>query len=290
MPTNIIGVKSVMGLAVLPNVMANTAESSLAVNTYRVSRRRRIGIAKDNLKLWLKDHPILERFVYSLYLAVLLPFFVLVYTAAGIAIAIEWVANQIKLGVKRWRERHLLKPEEVARRKREREARYAVRDMPRKRKRRLTLGERKVAIRDELEVEPGVATVPDPGNYRVVGAKKKRKLVYGCTATETGQLTIDQLGKSHFWRFPFEIREMIWKYAVGGHHIHIVRRRGRLGNVYCPADDPTDPLWRHLCLETRDEHGFYKPTAWPVDVRPLSLLLSCRQMYSTSPCHTSYSC
>lgn len=74
---------------------------------------------------------------------------------------------------------------------------------------------------------------------------------------------------------PFEIRSMIWKYAVGGNHIHIVKKRGRLGNVYCSAKNPEDPVRRDLCVG-RDGRGFYKPSAWPVDLRPLSLILSCR--------------
>ncbi|KAJ4295176.1 hypothetical protein N0V90_007186 [Kalmusia sp. IMI 367209] len=93
------------------------------------------------------------------------------------------------------------------------------------------------------------------------------------------QKTVDQLGACELWRFPFEVRELIWKNVIGGNHIHIMKKRGRLGSVYCPAKDPKDPAHRDFCIR-RDEKGFYMPTAWPMDMRPLALLLTCRQIYS----------
>jgi hypothetical protein len=91
------------------------------------------------------------------------------------------------------------------------------------------------------------------------------------------QRTVDQLQACKIWRFPFEVREQIWKYAVGGNHVHIVKRRQRWGSVYCPAKDPTDPIHRDLCTR-RDDDGYCLTSAWPRDMRPLALLVSCRQM------------
>jgi len=268
--------------------MAFLYSSAPTPSTYRpptVPLRRRLHDAKEAFKCWLQRYPLLERFAYLCYLIILLPFFGVVSGGVGLIIAGEWVVKQAKWCAKRWRERNLLTPEELSSRKRARAARDAVREFPRKRNRRLTMGERRVAIRDELEAAPESWPLFTAGGH-MRRTLMNSKRVYGGKATVFEQLTADQLGKSHFWRFPFEVREKIWRYAVGGHHIHIVRRRGRLGNVYCPADDPTDPLRRDLCLETRDEHGFHRPTAWPQDIRPLSLLLSCRQMYNPNCFHT----
>jgi hypothetical protein len=244
---------------------------------YKPTLKERLRYFKEIFRSWLQRHPLLAKFIYLCYLILVLPFYGLLVGVTGVVIACEWVGERAKWCAKTWRERNLMKPDEIARRRKEREARYAVREFPRQRKRRLTMGERKVAIRDDVEPAPQkqiVMTSEGTGTR----TKKKAKRGYAGMATVVQQRTVDQLGKSHLWRFPFEVREKIWQYAVGGHHIHIVRRRGRLGNVYCPADDPTDPMRRDLCLDTRDEHGFYKPTAWPRDVRPLSLLLSCRQV------------
>lgn len=91
------------------------------------------------------------------------------------------------------------------------------------------------------------------------------------------QRTVDQLASCEFWKLPFEVREVIWKYAVGGNHVHVVKGRGRWTSVYCPAKDPTDPVHRDFCVR-RDDAGFYVKSAWPRDMRPLALLVSCRQM------------
>lgn len=92
-----------------------------------------------------------------------------------------------------------------------------------------------------------------------------------------GQKTVDQLGKCDFWKLPFEVREKIWKYAVGGNHVHVLKRRRRWGSVYCPAQDPADPTHRDFCTR-REGDGCHVVSAWPVDMKPLALLVSCRQM------------
>lgn len=86
------------------------------------------------------------------------------------------------------------------------------------------------------------------------------------------QKTIDQLDTCQFWRLPPDVRERIWRYAVGNGYVHIVRRKHRLRSVYCPAKNPTDPLRRDLCLSNRDGQGYHVPAAWPPHDRSLSLL------------------
>lgn len=242
------------------------------------SLKTRLRDAKRSFSSWLKGHPHIETVFSAFSVLVLIPTIGFLYVVWGVLVCIKWVYEQFKRGVRKWHERHLLKPEEIARRKGMRRLRDGVRDLPERRKRRLTLGERRADMEDKLETEQEPHAEPTAEEQRK-HSKKTRRRYPGGVSGSVEQITIDQLGKSVFWRLPFEVREEIWKYAVGYHHIHIVHRRGRLGNVYCPADDPTDPLRRDLCLETRDEQGFYRPTAWPRDMRPLSLLLSCRQMY-----------
>ncbi|CAI6325313.1 unnamed protein product [Periconia digitata] len=95
------------------------------------------------------------------------------------------------------------------------------------------------------------------------------------------QTTIDQMKTCQLWRLPPEIRALIWMFVVGGGHVHIVRTQKRLVGVYCPAKDPTDPLHKDLCVSKMDKYDYYHdPSPWPMDRRPLSLLLTCRQIYS----------
>ncbi|KAF1969540.1 hypothetical protein BU23DRAFT_601496 [Bimuria novae-zelandiae CBS 107.79] len=194
-------------------------------------------------------HPIVE---IALHLLILPPVLVLFYAAA----AVDWIFEACQVVPANEPGVDLLKEHEIRRRVKKRGIRDSVKELPLVRHRALTLRSGQVDCDDGLKEK-----VPDRGGKRV------------------DQRTVDQLGTCALWRFPLEVRECIWKYVVSGNHIHIVKRRGRLGNVYCSAQDPTDPVHRDFCARS-DEQGFYVPSAWPRDRRPLALLVSCRQIYS----------
>ncbi|KAF2493187.1 hypothetical protein BU16DRAFT_563365 [Lophium mytilinum] len=92
-------------------------------------------------------------------------------------------------------------------------------------------------------------------------------------------VTVDQLGKSGLWKLPFELRTTIWKYALGGNYIHILKKRGRLGHAYCPAKHPeVFPRVDRCSYPMKD--GFSVTTAFPFRQKPLGLISTCRQIYS----------
>ncbi|KAF2812495.1 uncharacterized protein BDZ99DRAFT_569164 [Mytilinidion resinicola] len=92
-------------------------------------------------------------------------------------------------------------------------------------------------------------------------------------------VTIDQLEKSGLWKLPFELRTTIWKYALGGNYIHILKKRGRLGHAYCPAEHPEEFARVDKCSYPLKD-GFSVSTAFPFRTKPLGLISSCRQIYS----------
>lgn len=168
----------------------------------------------------------------------------------------DWLYDQFHETVYEIEEprRELLTEEEIAKRAAKRRERGAAKALPLVRPRALTLLSRGGTI--------------DFENLKVGSGKGKK---------QPKQSTIDRLGYCDFWRLPFEVRELIWKYTIGGNHVHIVKWRGRLGSVYCPAEHPTDPIRRDLCTRM-GKQGVYEKSAWPRDTRPLALLVSCRQM------------
>jgi hypothetical protein len=196
-------------------------------------------------------HPNVE---IVLFLLVILPLLMQCYLVGVFVVAWEegvWAMEKLR----RWWSqpgRTLLREREIAKRKKMRLVRDEVEALPKMRPRALTLRSdgRSPAFKEESRSHDG---------------------------SHVRQRTVDQLEACELWRFPFEVREQIWKYAVGGNHVHIVKRRQRWGSVYCPAKDPTDPVHRDLCTR-RDEDGYHVTSAWPRDMRPLALLVSCRQM------------
>ncbi|KAF2449622.1 hypothetical protein P171DRAFT_440108 [Karstenula rhodostoma CBS 690.94] len=178
----------------------------------------------------------------------LLSFFPVFYILGVFVVAGEEFVEAI--GKLRWRlsqpRRHLLSETEVAKRRETKLKRDEVKALPKMRPRALTLrsDDGTPALKDELRTHD---------------------------RSRVKQNTVDQLGACDLWRFPFEVRETIWKYAVGGNHVHIVKRRQRWGSVYCPAKDPTDPVHRDFCTR-RDEDGYHVMSAWPTDTKPLALL------------------
>ncbi|OCK84925.1 hypothetical protein K432DRAFT_439645 [Lepidopterella palustris CBS 459.81] len=112
--------------------------------------------------------------------------------------------------------------------------------------------------------------VPDP--EPPMRASKREKLVQ--------QVTIDQLESCTLFKLPLELRTIIWTYTLGGNHIHILKKRRRLGNTYCPSEDAEQVGRRDMCVLSKDERGFCRSTAYPEKAWPLALISSCRQIYS----------
>lgn len=222
---------------------------------------------KEKVGDWGERHEELLTILWDILVSpVVLVLYILIYVAPRFS----WLRTkydnitQQPIKILRWQERK----ERAERRKR----RYAGEPLPKIRPRTLTLGSPGLESKDN----PVVAK-PQRAPKRVRRRMWDRRSV-NARPSILGRFTVDQLGKCEFYKLPFEIRELVWKYIIGYHHIHIVKRKGKLGNIYCPVEDPIDPDRRDVCLLSRDMDGFYRPTAWPMDIRPLSLIASCRQM------------
>lgn len=208
--------------------------------------------SKSRISDYLRAHTHVETVVLVLGL---LPLALLLYIMGAFVVVVEECVEVLARLRWWWSQprRHLLKAEEIRKRRETRVlGRDEVKALPKTRPRALTL--RSDGISPAFEQQPG---------SRVQNRVRQR--------------TVDQLQACSLWRFPFEVREVIFKYAVGGNHVHIVKGRGRWGSVYCPAKDPIDPAHRDFCVR-RDDDGYYAKSAWPKDMKPLALLVSCRQM------------
>ncbi|KAF2193748.1 hypothetical protein K469DRAFT_745230 [Zopfia rhizophila CBS 207.26] len=234
------------------------------------------------IRRWFREH---KRIKNALIIIVCCPVIVLLNIYVYVERCINWILMKYhrKFVVPAlYPPRNLLSEKEIEERRKKREERNLVKPLPAKRPRALTLGgdemEKTLETEAMLRTDAVEMNRPPTEAEKKKGQKKSRHLVQSETVVR--QTTVDQLSKCDFWKLPFEIREQIWKYAVGGHHIHILKRKGRLGNAYCPATDSTDPDRRDFCCLPKDENGFTVPTAWPRDTRPLGLMMSCRQIYS----------
>ncbi|ORX95150.1 hypothetical protein BCR34DRAFT_200571 [Clohesyomyces aquaticus] len=173
--------------------------------------------------------------------------------------------------------RELLKPREINERIHVRKRRDEIKALGPVRRRVLTLGS------NDSEVGAGIGELcPSPEQNGSMRPKKwwVKNTAKSCINEVIQQSIFDQLGGCKLYKLPYEVRKIIWHYAVGSNFIHIVRKKGRLGSVCCPAEDPTGKDRRDICLLSRDYYGRYVPTAWPNDIRLLSLITSCRQIYS----------
>lgn len=186
--------------------------------------------------------------------------------------AIQFIADQYD---KRFVQppRELLSPKQIIERTNKRNERDSIKTLPARRARRLTIG----SIAEKKREECAPEKRPKKNRWR--------RHQPSAPLVSIEQSTINQVGFCDFYKLPYEIREVIWQYAIGDHHIHIVRRKGRLGNIYCPSTDPLDIDRRDICCEPRDKKGMYRATAWPMRIQPMSLIGSCRQIYSESIDH-----
>lgn len=225
------------------------------------------------IRVWIYIRPLLRRMVESTVLLIIWPIIALLWALSLIIEGLIQMHFAIRLDlVNYWRYRHLLTDQEIARRREQRIVRNSVKRLPRMRPRALTLSrEDVVPVNVSVDGTMPLLVSPVPLTFNhghVPGIQVPRVLV-------------DQLGHCTLWKLPLEVREVIWKYAVGNNDIHIVPRKGRLGNVYCPRGSGDNCDWerRDLCTYKRDKENFWLPTAWPRDARPLALLMTCRQMY-----------
>ena len=109
--------------------------------------------------------------------------------------------------------------------------------------------------------------------------RKPRSLKSNKVALE--QETCDQK-QSALFTLPFELREIIWKFALGAMTIHLQNSDGRLGHVKCI--DQTGERWGlgdHHCW-----YGGYTNIGarlsyerCPAYGRHLGLLMTCHRMY-----------
>ncbi|KAF2735276.1 hypothetical protein EJ04DRAFT_511840 [Polyplosphaeria fusca] len=196
----------------------------------------------------------------------------ILFVAESPAKVVKWLMEYPMERVRKQKER--VKREKADERAANLVARDGVKPLPRVRNRGLTLGSTE-------SQSPLQASGPDVFEVSPEKSRRRRKRAMVQEGMkEISQRTIEQTGTSALFNLPYEVRDLIWTYAVGGHDIHIVRRRGRLGNVYCAAEHPLPPDFRDLCCLSRDQEGYYLPTAWPRDLKPLGLALTCRQIYS----------
>jgi hypothetical protein len=96
------------------------------------------------------------------------------------------------------------------------------------------------------------------------------------------QETWDQK-QSILFTLPFELREIIWRFALGGRIIHLQNIDGRLGKVKCI--EPTGEIW-----DLGDHHCWYRgctnigarlsyERCPAYSGRYLGLLMTCHRMY-----------
>ncbi|KAJ5808859.1 hypothetical protein N7474_010128 [Penicillium riverlandense] len=95
------------------------------------------------------------------------------------------------------------------------------------------------------------------------------------------QRTYDQSQSLFLNRLSSDIRLIIYEYVLappGDQVLHVAAISGRLYGIRCYETDPTRPAWKHKCWESSDliqDHPRY-----PKSSKFLSLLYSCRQIYS----------
>ncbi|ORY15420.1 hypothetical protein BCR34DRAFT_585068 [Clohesyomyces aquaticus] len=107
--------------------------------------------------------------------------------------------------------------------------------------------------------------------------------------------TIDQSERSRLMQLPLELRQMIWRHALGDRTMHIILKPHKVGHMVCKAPDPDDNgcqlgynahgLYRECCWGTVDFANMWSPTSGadePTDGDITPLLRTCRQIYSES--------
>ena len=230
------------------------------------------GTYERRVRFWTDKHAIIGPPIYWTLICVGVPVFIGLYTLEIFVAVIETGFQKLRKKFSEQSSKEVYILDKYENLKRRRQANNAVRPLSSVRPRTLTI------------LSSNVGNGPDVVNQeegRLESTTKTRSNMqnrHTFARQSIHQTTIDQFGVCTLYRLPFEIRQMIWQYSIGRNHIHIVRRRRRLGHVVCPASDPTDPNRRDLCSLTLDPERFYVPTAWPLDSRLLSLIRSCRQM------------
>jgi len=90
---------------------------------------------------------------------------------------------------------------------------------------------------------------------------------------------IDSQGTSPFLtKLPLELRQKIYRYALGDQLIHILLTPRRISHITCAGLTPTD--LERACCPSVLHRGITQPTTIPHSEINASLLRTCRQIYS----------
>jgi hypothetical protein len=91
--------------------------------------------------------------------------------------------------------------------------------------------------------------------------------------------TIDSWGTSPFLtKLPLELRQKIYRYALGDHLIHILLTPGRITHIRCTS--PTPPDLERTCCPSVLNHVTTQLTLIPPSEITALLLRTCRQIYT----------
>ena len=98
-------------------------------------------------------------------------------------------------------------------------------------------------------------------------------------ADGTGQESLEQM-QSRFFKLPAELREMIYKMALGGSNYHLRYVFGRLYRTRFETASSVDQRWLSGDAGIDSHTSMYTPyyVKPPTAERPLALLLTCRKM------------
>jgi hypothetical protein len=101
--------------------------------------------------------------------------------------------------------------------------------------------------------------------------------------------TVDQ-SQSRLMQLPLELRQMIWRAALGDTTIHVILKERKLGHLRCKARSALScplgyngTLSRECCWGTVDSANIWAPKSGvnePTDGDMLPLLQTCRQMWA----------
>ncbi|KAJ4287685.1 hypothetical protein N0V90_012388 [Kalmusia sp. IMI 367209] len=121
-----------------------------------------------------------------------------------------------------------------------------------------------------LPVRPLGRALTIPNHAKVVESKEG--------ASHRG-MTLDQ-SASRLMQLPLELRQMIYRAAIGNSKMHMLLKKHKLGHIRCKASNAREcPLECNLGPDNIWS-PFAEPVEEPTDGDVLPLLLTCRQIYS----------
>lgn len=113
---------------------------------------------------------------------------------------------------------------------------------------------------------------------RALTLRHERDRIDGDSPTRGPSGKVLDQSASRLMRLPFELRQMIYRAAVGDTTMHMVLKQNRLGYIRCQAaNDRNCPIDYDLC-HVWSVFANLPAQPPPTDNDILPLLLSCRQM------------